>query len=116
MKNLHSMALRGQIDRKEWKVVLEDMIDEVKYALPVIEKGPDYIIIPYTDKEIPESYGTVVESSINDNKGETIWRTLKIYTAEPDAIDTVILSGGYPKAEQVEMTVNEIKNMIREIK
>lgn len=114
--NTHIMALRGRLDRKEWKATLEDLCEEVKFAIPVIEKGPDYVVIPKTDRPIPESYGTVVESSINDNKDNVVWETMKIFTAEPDAIDTVFISGGYPKLDQAGMTVEEIKRLIREIK
>lgn len=114
--NTHIMALRGRLDRKEWKATLEDLCEEVKFAIPVIEKGPDYVVIPKTDRPIPESYGTVVESSINDNKDNVVWETMKIFTAEPDAIDTVFISGGYPKLDQAGMTVEEVKRLIREIK
>lgn len=114
--NTHIMALRGRLDRKEWKATLEDLCEEVKFAIPVIEKGPDYVVIPKTDRPIPESYGTVVESSINDNKDNVVWETMKIFTAEPDAIDTVFISGGYPKLDQAGMTLEEVKRLIREIK
>lgn len=114
--NTHIMALRGRLDRFEWKKTLQDLCEEVKFAIPVIEKGPDYIVIPKTDRPIPASYGTVTEDSINDNKENIIWKTMKIFTADPESIDTVILSGGYPKLEQAGISYNEVQQMIREIK
>lgn len=114
--NVHYMALRGTIDRKEWKKVLEELAQEVKFSIPVIDKGPDYIVIPKTEKEIPASYGTVVSDSIDDHKGNTIWQTMKIYTAEPDSIDSVIIGGGYPKLDYIGMKVEDILKLIREIK
>lgn len=114
--NTHVMALRGKLDKREWKATLEELCQEVKFAIPVIEKGPDYIVIPKTDRHIPESYGTAVESTIEDHKGNVVWKTMKIFTAEPDAIDTVWISGGYPKLEHAGVTLGEVLQMIREIR
>lgn len=114
--NTHIMALRGKLDKNEWKKVLIELCQEVKFGLPVIERGPDYIIIPKTDRPVPESYGVVTESTIDDNKGNTVWEVLKIYTADPESIDTVYISGGYPKLEQAGVTLDEVKQLIREIK
>lgn len=116
VKNLHLMALRNKIDKKEWKRVLTEMCTEVIYNLPVLETGVDYILIPYTEKEIPAKYGTAIDRNAEFKAQNMAWKAIKIFMSNPESIKSIQISGGYPKLVQVGMSYNEVNRMLRELK
>lgn len=111
--NLQQMAKENLIDRKEWIKRLEDLRREDVFRLPILEKGDGFFTIPKTERELPKIYNAVSTLSLGDAE----MKENEVYkiTGDIPAEDFIELSGGHQEAERLELTMEEIKQMIEEL-
>ena len=106
--NIQNMVLMGELDDKaEWLNILKRMTQKDVYSIPIIEKGDNYIKIPYTERYSSDKYKYEIITEENDNK------YIVIYTTTEDS--HILIEGQYGEANRLGITIETLINYIKQV-
>jgi len=112
VENLQYLALANKINRNEWIKRLEKIKEDTEFKLPILEKTAEYIVTIDTDRDLSFIGDTeVIETEVDGQ----IRRTIKI-TVSNYQYNEIIITTSNEQLTKLELTKEEVENMIEELR
>lgn len=71
--NIHKLVMNNKIDKKDWKIYLNQAIQPNRYVLPILRIEKDCFYIPYTDLPISVKYPNIKKVTSFKNSGNCLY-------------------------------------------
>lgn len=116
--NLFEMSKKNELNKEEIISLFNDIKANQIFRLPIIEKGDNYFLIPKTERELPVIYNVEpyvipeLESSMSNGKDNEVFKIVGFVPKE----DYIELTYPSEILDDLELTVDEINNMINELR
>ena len=108
-ENLHSLALKNLVDRKEWLEKIKEISAETTFKVNVFEKAETNFIIPLV--ELPTEYQSVSKKiKYQDSEDYNAWIVNTVITE-----DYIVVNKGRLKLEELGISLEYIQAKTEEL-
>ena len=108
-ENVHSLALKNLVDRKEWLEKIKEISAETTFKVNVFEKTETNFIFPLV--ELPTEYQSVSEKiKYQDSEDYNAWRVNAVITE-----DYIVINKGRLKLEELGINLEYIQAKTEEL-
>lgn len=108
-ENIHSLALKNLVDRKEWLEKIKEISAETTFKVNVFEKAETNFIIPLV--ELPTEYQSVSKKiKYQDSEDYNAWIVNTVITE-----DYIVVNKGRLKLEELGISLEYIQAKTEEL-
>ena len=108
-ENIHSLALKNLVDRKEWLEKIKEISAETTFKVNVFEKTDTNFIVPLV--ELPAEYRSISEKiKYQDSEDYNAWSVNTVITE-----DYIVVNKGRLKLEELGISLEYIQAKTEEL-